>query len=83
MFVAIVGRVLLADDGPDNATRPLRADGWTGPIIAVTAHAMLEDRQRCLDAGCTDYLAKPIDKQQLLDVVGRYLSKAPLGGVSS
>lgn len=39
------------------------------PIIAVTAQAMEEDRQKCIDAGATDYIKKPIDVDQLLKVI--------------
>jgi len=42
------------------------------PIIALTAHAMKGDDQKCLEAGCTAYLSEPVDPDQLLELVGRY-----------
>jgi PAS domain S-box-containing protein len=59
-----------------NATKRLRMDGYRGPIVALTAHAMASDRQRCLDVGCDDYLSKPIDRATFLSLVAKYTKKA-------
>src|SRR5438874_135789 len=44
------------------------------PVIAMTAHAMLGDRERFLDAGMSDYIAKPIEEKQLLNVLTKWIS---------
>jgi len=60
------------------ATREIRQmPGLAGlPIIAMTANAMSEDKDRCMAAGMDDYVAKPIDPDALFEVVGRFLSIA-------
>lgn len=60
------------------ATGELRARGYTLPIIALTAHALLGERDKCIKAGCDDYLTKPINKSQVMETVGHYIAKSRL-----
>jgi CheY-like chemotaxis protein len=55
------------------ATRRLRAQGYRGPIVALTANAMQEDIRRCEEAGCDGFLTKPIDRARFGATVARYL----------
>ncbi len=59
------------------ATRRIRADGRFArlPIIAVTAKAMKDDQDRCLEAGANDYMAKPIDLDRLLSLMRVWMPK--------
>ncbi len=55
------------------ATRILRREGYQRPIIALTAHGMMEERQKTIDAGCDHHLTKPLDPAELLDTIKYFL----------
>ncbi|NDJ62516.1 MAG: response regulator [Chloroflexi bacterium] len=63
-----------------DVVRRLRADGFSKPIVAVTAYAMVGDRERCLSAGCDDYIAKPLAVAELVALVQRYELAPPKDG---
>ncbi|GAG49203.1 unnamed protein product, partial [marine sediment metagenome] len=65
------------------ATGLLREKGYTEPIIALTAHTMANDRQKCLDAGCDDYTSKPINRKKLIEMIRRYLNSPVAAGTSA
>jgi signal transduction histidine kinase len=57
------------------ATRRIRAAGLELPIVALTAHAMQGERERCLELGCTEYLTKPVNRDELVGAIRSLLEK--------
>lgn len=49
-----------------------QSDGRRTPIVAMTAHALAGDRQKCIDNGMDDYISKPFDPDELLNLLQRY-----------
>ena len=57
-----------------NATRHLRSRGFRKPIVALTANALNGDREKCLNSGCSGFIAKPVRRAALLTDLERYLN---------
>lgn len=57
------------------ATKSLRRSKYKKPIIALTAHALNEERTKCTESGFTDFLTKPIQRDLLIEVLTRYVPR--------
>lgn len=64
------------------ATRRARRAGYRAPILALTAHMADEERRRCLDAGCDDFLNKPIDRAKLTQTVLRWARRDHVAAIA-
>jgi CheY-like chemotaxis protein/HPt (histidine-containing phosphotransfer) domain-containing protein len=77
LYSAILMDVQMPEMDGLEATRQIRemekATSWHIPIIAMTAHAMQGDRERCLEAGMDDYLSKPLEPKVLFNVLERWV----------
>ena len=56
-----------------DATIEIRKTNTTLPIIALTAYAMSEDKERALIAGCNNYLSKPVSRNLIIETIHKYL----------
>jgi PAS domain S-box-containing protein len=78
-FNLIISDIHMPEIDGYSLARILRAKGFRLPIIALTAHAMSDERQRCLNAGFSAYASKPIDKERLIAVCHEWGSHLDVG----
>jgi signal transduction histidine kinase/ActR/RegA family two-component response regulator len=74
-FDVVLVDVEMPEMSGNEAASALRADGYDGAIVALTAHGRAEDREACLSAGCDEFATKPIDRTALLATLARFLEK--------
>jgi CheY-like chemotaxis protein len=78
-YVAMILDIHMPGMDGYEVARTVRAKGFQIAIIALTAGAMVGDREKCLRAGCDDYLTKPIDRRKLAQLVDQHAKKAGRG----
>ena len=61
------------------ATEAIRASGFKGPIVAVTANATRSERERCFEAGMDDFLSKPFKRDDIVPILDKWVSGSGLG----
>jgi CheY-like chemotaxis protein len=61
-----------------HATARLRAAGYRGVVVALTAHALESERGRCLEAGCDDFLSKPVEPAVLVATIAKHVGPRPV-----
>jgi DNA-binding response OmpR family regulator len=79
---AVILDVMIPHPDGIEVCRQIRRDGWTGPVIVISARGSAADRARARAAGADGFLAKPLRMSELLDFVSALLDGKPLQGAA-